>query len=236
MDLTNFHVFFETCFENVNLAYGLPWGLFLVGLVSSFTHCVGMCGPFVISQSGHLSKTRDAMLVPYHMGRIVTYTILAIIMTSLVNVVAFFSPVRVLIVAPLLALSGLVFIVSAIPKLRIIFPWVNRLRVIIGQGHIQKLFSKTNNRFLAGMALGLMPCGMVVGAIMAASTASSYSLTAMSMIAFGVGTMPALFLTALGGQKLQQKFPNKMPAIRSGFMIWSGLWLFAMAGLVVLRG
>jgi len=234
MDLTNFHMFLGSCLENVNLAYGLPFGLFLMGLVSGFTHCVGMCGPFVMAQSGHLEKTRDAMLIPYHIGRITTYVILAIIMASLVNMIVFFSPVRVLIIAPLLALAGLLFIVNAIPKLQIIFPWANELH--FGQRHVQKLFSKSNNRFLTGMILGLMPCGMVMGAIMASATASTYGATAMAMMAFGVGTMPALILTAIGGQKLQQKFPNKIPVIRSVFMVWSGLWLFAMAGLVVLRG
>jgi len=234
MDLTNFHMFLGSCLENVNLAYGLPFGLFLMGLASGFTHCVGMCGPFVMAQSGHLEKTRDAMLIPYHIGRITTYVILAIIMASLVNMIAFFSPVRVLVVAPLLAFSGLLFIVNAIPKLQVLFPWANRLSV--GQKYIQKLFSKSNNRFIVGMILGLMPCGMVMGAIMASATASTYGATAMAMMAFGVGTMPALILTAIGGQKLQQKFPNRIPVIRSISMIWSGLWLFAMAGLVVLRG
>lgn len=236
MDLTNFHVFFEACFENVNLAYGLPFGLFTMGLVSGFTHCIGMCGPFIISQSGHLSKTRDAMLIPYHAGRIVTYVILAVILASLVNVIAFFSPIRILVIVPLLSFAGILFIVNAFPKLQIMFPWANKLSLIIGQNHIRKLFSKSNNRFLMGMTLGLMPCGMVMGAIMASSAAPTYMSTAISMAAFGLGTIPALIVTAIGGQKLQQKFPNKMPTVRAGFMVWSGLWLFAMAGLIVLRG
>jgi hypothetical protein len=29
---------------------GLSLALFLAGLAGSFTHCVGMCGPFVIAQ------------------------------------------------------------------------------------------------------------------------------------------------------------------------------------------
>jgi sulfite exporter TauE/SafE len=236
MDLTNFHVFFETCFKDVNLAYGLAFGLFTMGLISSFTHCIGMCGPFMISQSDHLSKTRDAMLIPYHVGRIATYTILALIMASLVNVITFFSPLRILITVPLLSVAGILLIVNAFPKLQIIFPWANQFSLVIGQKYIRKLFSKSNNHFLMGMVLGLMPCGMVMGGIMAASTAPTYTSTAISMVAFGVGTMPGLVLAAIGGQKLQQKFPNRMPAVRAGFMIWSGLWLFAMAGLIVLRG
>ena len=104
------------------------------------------------------------------------------------------------------------------------------------QKFISNLFSKAKNRFVTGLVLGLMPCGMVIAAMMAAATANTYAMAGMAMAAFGVGTIPALVVTALGGQKLQQKFPSKIPAIRAGLMIWSGVWLFAVAGMMVLRG
>lgn len=236
MILTDPIQFLGECVQGINPAYGLVGGLFVMGFVGGFTHCVAMCGPFVMAQTGRMEKLSDVALLPYHAGRIVTYVILSLILYSMVNMVAFFAPIRVFIVAPLLAFAGLLFLVNGIPQLQIIFPWVSRMTLPIPQKFISNLFSKAKNRFVTGLVLGLMPCGMVIAAMMAAATANTYAMAGMAMAAFGVGTIPALVVTALGGQKLQQKFPSKIPAIRAGLMIWSGVWLFAVAGMMVLRG
>lgn len=236
MILTEFQNFIGGCIQGMDASYGLVGGLFLVGLVGGFSHCVMMCGPFVMAQTGQFQKPSDMAMIPYHLGRITTYIILAIILNSMVNMVAFFSPIRIFIVAPLLAVAGLLFLVNGFPKLQTIFPWTARMTLPIPQKYIQKIYSKITNRYVMGLVLGLMPCGMVMGAMMAASTANTYMMTALSMAVFGAGTMPALIVTAISGKKLQQKFPHKMQAVRAGFMVWSGLWLFAVAGFMVLRG
>ncbi len=67
---------------------GLLASLFMAGLLGSITHCVGMCGPFVLAQT--VSRLEDrpaaqmrewhrlagAALVPYHLGRATTYAAL----------------------------------------------------------------------------------------------------------------------------------------------------------------
>jgi hypothetical protein len=214
----------------------MPFGLFLMGLIGGATHCITMCGPFVISQGGDLKKLSDIALVPYHTGRIITYVGLTIVLYSMVNIMAFYAPVKTIFIAPLLFLAGLLFIVNATPRFNVIFPWIRQITLPIPYKWTQKLFSKTQNRFVMGLILGFMPCGLVLGAMMIASSASSMTQAALSIVAFGVGTIPALILTAMGGQKLKEKFPKHAPAIRAGFMIWSGLWLFAVAGMMVMRG
>src|SRR5262245_38327356 len=68
-------------------AFGLPLALFLAGLVGSLTHCTLMCGPFVLAQvagrleagaaaGGELVRLAGAALVPYHLGRMTTYSVL----------------------------------------------------------------------------------------------------------------------------------------------------------------
>ena len=64
---------------------GLLASLFLAGLVGSATHCVGMCGPFVLAQTvarleerpasdmREIHRLSGAALVPYHLGRATTY-------------------------------------------------------------------------------------------------------------------------------------------------------------------
>src|SRR3954464_3314247 len=53
--------------------------------------------------------------------------------------------------------------------------------------------------FTLGMANGLLPCGLVYLAITGAVAAGSITGAATFMIAFGIGTFPALFLLSYFG-------------------------------------
>lgn len=236
MALIDLHSYLGSCIDNFNAGYGMPIGLFLVGLLGGVTHCAAMCGPFVISQAGKFERISDYALLPYHTGRIVTYITMTLIMYSLVNMLTFFTPMRMYIIVPILMFAGVLFLVNAIPYLSVIFPWVNKVTLPIPYKQVSKIIPKINNRFFLGLVLGLMPCGMVLGAIMVAASASNMLTAGLSMLAFGLGTVPALVIVAVGGGQLQNKCPQKMPVIRAGFMVWSGLWLFVMAGIMVLKG
>ena len=62
--------------------------LFSLGLFGSFSHCIGMCGPFVLTQVSNrlndisinqlssFKKLKGIALLPYHFGRITTYSII----------------------------------------------------------------------------------------------------------------------------------------------------------------
>ena len=77
----------------------LATAMFTTGLLGGMSHCVGMCGPFVLAQVGArgarapdalpnggalamggpplmMMRLRGAMLLPYHLGRITTYAFL----------------------------------------------------------------------------------------------------------------------------------------------------------------
>lgn len=236
MFLAEFSQFIGQCANYVTPSMGLIGGLFVMGLVGGVTHCAGMCGPFILSQTGNMTKLSDGLLLPYHLGRITTYTLLSILMYSLVNILSFYSPARIFIIVPLLVLAGTLFLVNAFPAWLRIFPWLARVTVPFAPQVIQRLSGRMKYRFFLGMVLGLMPCGMVMAAIMAASTDPSIWGTVFSMIAFGFGTMPMLVVVATGGRKLSQEYPVQMAYVRRGLMVWSGLWLFIMAGLTVMRG
>lgn len=95
---------------------------------------------------------------------------------------------------------------------------------------------KARGRFMLGMVLGLLPCGMVMAALMAASTAPDVRTAVFAIMAFGAGTMPSLVAVAIAGKEVSLRFPERMKTIRRGLMLWSGLWLLIMAGLMVMRG
>jgi sulfite exporter TauE/SafE len=78
-----------------------------------------------------------------------------------------------------------------------------------GWGFMSRVLGKasgksTNGAFLtAGLVMGLLPCGLVYGVLIAAATGGSSLRGGLMMLAFGLGTLPALLAygqvaTALG--------------------------------------
>ncbi len=224
------------CSHDIVTSYGLYGSLLLAGLFGSVTHCVAMCGPFVLSQSEGVVKMREASLLFYHLGRLTTYTVLAVILASVLNIAFLFLPIKGLIVAPLLLLAAAVFFVNAFPSLGRVFPSLGmgvsflpaKWRDILSL----KLMHEASliKQYLLGVLLGFMPCGLVLSALMISVTAPSVFESGLSMLVFGVGTVPALVVTAIAGSSLYKKYPKQAHYVRQGMMIWSGVWLLALAG------
>lgn len=230
------------CISSFTTSYGLPVSLFLAGLMGGFTHCVGMCSPFVLAQTGQnmdVNRIRGKLLIPYHLGRMFTYVGLAIAFSALFNLAFLFSDLRNIFIAPLLLLAGILFLASAFPALGQIFPWIIKFQSAQPFGFMAKYvhnFMKSDHshsRFLLGVLLGFMPCGLVVAAIMAAATAASPIYAGLAMAAFALGTMPALMLVGIGSNALISHYPKLSKKLSQGAMTLSAFWLFALAGMLV---
>ncbi|MCB1720862.1 MAG: sulfite exporter TauE/SafE family protein [Rhodospirillales bacterium] len=230
------------CVQNFNTAYGLPVSLFLAGLFGGFTHCAGMCAPFVLAQTTQdtrLQKLSSKLLLPYHLGRMTTYVILAVIVNALINMAFLFSDLKILVTAPLLMLAGTIFIITAFPNVSALFPWAARLQVV----PTFKIISRLSKNFMTdpnimkryglGILLGFMPCGLVLSALLAAATADTALYAAFAMSAFTLGTIPALLMVTLGGQALKKAYPKATQRFSRGAMIISGLWLFTLASIML---
>ncbi len=231
------------CISDFAMSHGLPVSLFLAGLMGGFTHCSGMCAPFVLAQSSDkpfsLRKMGSALLLPYHLGRMTTYVLLALVLGSFVNLAYLFSPEKAMISAPLLMLAGVLFLVSAFPKLGYVFPWAVKFQVTKPFQFIVHLSGKLMNsqsamgRYGLGVLLGFMPCGLVVSALLAAGSAGSALDAGLAMAAFALGTMPALMLVGLGGHAVKYKYPQIQMRLSQGAMVISSAWLFALAGTLI---
>lgn len=233
---------FAECTHALTTQYGLTSSLFLGGLVGSLTHCTGMCAPFVLAQTQAgpvLAKPSSSLLLPYHLGRMTTYVGLGVLVHSVVNLAYLFSDARSLITAPLLMLAGVLFLVSAFPSLTALFPWAGNIR-------LPKIFStltaKTHglvqaqdfaSRYVLGLLLGFIPCGLVLAALMAAATAPDMGQAALAIAAFAVGTMLSLMIIGLCGKGLKQKFPVFSQYFSRIAMTISSLWLFILAGRLI---
>lgn len=239
--------FIVECIHDITTSYGLIISMFLAGLVGGVTHCAFMCSPFVLAQvdgQQNIHKLRSALLLPYHFGRMTTYVVLAVLLNSIINLAFLFSDLKAIIAAPMLITAGIIFLINAFPKLSILFPWAVNIRVSLPYRLITKfsngLTKSTGiiSRYALGVLLGFMPCGLVVSALLASATAPDILGAALAMSAFAVGTMPALIFVAFGAISIKSsingRYPNIMRHAAKGAMFISAIWLFILAGTMIL--
>jgi len=182
----------------------------------SSLHCVQMCGPIVLSYSiapqPGSSKRRAAALLfghlAYNAGRILTYAALGAFAgligssISLVGHLAGFGTALAIVGGVLLVLAGLfmwgVFSASgaAGSLFRVTSGFLRPLARLVSAPGI-------GNRFLLGLALGLLPCGLVYAAVVRALATGSALWGAATMAAFGMGTASALLVLGVFSSALR---------------------------------
>lgn len=227
------------CVTEFGTQYGLLMSLLIAGLVGGATHCVGMCSPFILAQSGQVERLSQALLLPYHFGRMTTYVLLAVLVNALLGAAFLDSDIKTLISVPLLLTAALMFFVAAFPRLLKYFPWMARIRIPMSWRFVSKVSALTGQkltitkRYVLGVLLGFMPCGLVVAALMATATAETPLHAAAAMAGFTIGTIPALICVAMGGKILGRKFPRVELKIKRFAMAASAAWLCFIAANMV---
>lgn len=221
---------------------GLLSSLFVTGLIGSVSHCAGMCGPFVLSQTAarleqvpaarmtEWHRLGGAALAPYHLGRATTYAALGAAGGAAAGALAGWSGFRFL-AAGLLALATLFLLGMAIPRLKTLLggggapgeSWWSR-----SLGHwARPLFSSPTGLrgWALGVMLGFIPCGLLYAALAAAAASGDAMTGALAMLAFAAGTVPALVAVGVIGHFAVAHW-------RSAMLKYSPLLLLANAGVL----
>jgi sulfite exporter TauE/SafE len=73
--------------------------------------------------------------------------------------------------------------------------------------------------FGLGLLWGWLPCGLVYSVLMIAATSAQSAAGAVTMIAFGIGTMPAMVLTGLGAARLSEFMRRRSTRLGMGLLI-----------------
>jgi uncharacterized protein len=180
------------------------------GLVGSFAHCAPMCGPFVLMQiaapeGGGLALRRLAAgaLPGYQLGRMTTYVALGGVMGALGGSLTALSGLRWLL-AVLLALAAASFLLQALKSARAglagaAFGGLGRRLAV----PLARLINADRHFALKGyplgLVLGLLPCGFLFAALIAAAATGGALAGAGAMAGFALGTMPALVTVGVLG-------------------------------------
>ena len=86
-----------------------------------------------------------------------------------------------------------------------------------------------------GLLWGLLPCGLVYSMLLVAMAGSNPVHGAVVMVAFGIGTMPAMLLTGLSAASLSRMLSNKRRALVAGMLLVAiGVATMAMPAMKLL--
>jgi sulfite exporter TauE/SafE len=178
----------------------------LAGLAFGFlgsAHCIGMCGPLALSLPGaHRLRGRFvAERLIYNLGRVLTYVMLGGLVGLLGHLVSLAGFQQVLSVG----MGTLMLLVGVVP-------WMSRQVQQLEQAPsaiLRRVTAPMNTLYerggfgamlIIGLLNGLLPCGFVYAALGTAVTAGDPLSSMTFMMAFGIGTGPAMLGVSLVGR------------------------------------
>jgi uncharacterized protein len=177
---------------------------FAMGLFSSM-HCIGMCGSIIGTLTLSLSpdiRNNKARLLPfvfnYNLGRVTSYTIAGglagIVGVLMIMPFGELHGHRILqLLSALIMMSAGLYIAGWFPRFAYIEKIGTRFWKKIEPFGRKLIPVKTHTQaYLFGMVWGWLPCGLVYTALAVAATAGDVSKSALTMLAFGFGTLPAV--------------------------------------------
>lgn len=182
---------------------------FVTGLLGS-AHCFGMCAGisalFAVNASVASLRRDIPMAITYNLGRVLSYAFLGIVVALLGQTVVDAIPN---LMAPVRLLSGLLIIIVG---LQVAFGWRMLAPVEKAGASIWNRIAPAAKRLLPvtsmpkalglGLIWGWLPCGLVYSVLLLAATTMDSVQGGLVMVAFGLGTMPAMVATGVSASKL----------------------------------
>ncbi|MCA9131925.1 MAG: sulfite exporter TauE/SafE family protein [Planctomycetales bacterium] len=216
-------------------------------------HCVGMCGPLAIWASGAGDgRSRSQMVLAtslYHIGRMLTYALAGLIAGAAGQLVDIGGQAL-----------GLQLLAARVVGLLMVIFGLLRLGQLLRQGVVarrQATWSPTQPSLMTrlllrlrplvfrlplaarglvtGLLTALLPCGwLYLFALVAAGTGSMLT-GPLVMVAFWLGSVPALVGLVSGTQALAIRFRRLIPAAAALFLIVGGCYTASGRGFAKLN-
>ncbi len=202
-----------------------PLTAFGLGLAGA-GHCLGMCGGIAAA----LNPSGDARLattLAYHAGRLLSYSTLGGLLGFAAGSIDFAAWTVALRYLAALLLVGMGLYITGW--------WRGMLLLERAGAHlwrpVQKLAAPLlpprhpYQAGLLGLCWGMMPCGLIYSSLAWAATAQQPAVSALLMLCFGLGTLPAMLATSIGAQQLHRLLRSRGWRSALGILvILSGLW------------
>jgi sulfite exporter TauE/SafE len=198
---------------------------FVTGLLGA-GHCLGMCGGLVgalsLSASRHPGGWSFHLL--YNAGRVATYTLIGALVGWLGSALAYtdrFGEVtRILLLVSdlfiILVGLGTAGLFAGLNVAKLDFP--GPLRAMTAAVQRLRQLPPTLSALPLGLLFGFLPCGYLYAVAITAAQSADVATGAMMLLAFGIGTVPALLVIGTATQWLGTR---------------ARIWMLRSAGLLV---
>jgi sulfite exporter TauE/SafE len=214
----------------------------LGGLLGS-SHCVGMCGGFALTVGMGARRLSDNLRrqLLYSLGRVGTYAFFGLCAGSaglwlqrrtgfLVNLQAVLS----IVAGVVLGWQGLRAL-GWLPRFGARMPGPSACLA----GSLLGPFltaPRSHQVFLAGVVNGFLPCGLVYGYLALASSTASLTDGFLTMLLFGLGTVPVLVLTGMGASLFTLSARRRLFQAAAVCVLLTGLISIARGALALHEG
>jgi sulfite exporter TauE/SafE len=170
---------------------------FVIGIMGSL-HCMGMCGPIALMLHARIPGNPWFHSTLYNLGRIVMYAILGGVVSLLGRGIALAGLQQALSIGTGTLILLVLVVQAGGKKLTLIGKWNDYFGGRVRQA-MQKILphNSLTGFFAAGLVNGLLPCGLVYIALAGALNTPTVGTGTMFMVAFGLGTFPAMFVAGI---------------------------------------
>ena len=204
----------------------------LFGLLGSF-HCIGMCGPiaFMLPVDRSNSFKKVSQITLYHLGRIITYSIIGLLFGLLGKSFYLFGLQQQLSI-----IVGVIMIVLVVIPHKIfnkynfskpLYKLISKVKSALGK----ELKKKSPDTFFTiGFLNGFLPCGLVYMALFGALASGNAWEGSLYMAIFGIGTIPLMTTAIYFGNFLTVKVRRYITKAIPVIVVLIGI-LFIIRGL-----
>lgn len=207
-----------------------PVTSFIVGLMASVSSCLAVVGGLVLSLSAKVAeddKNNKKPFYVFHIGRLAGFALLGGALGALGGIIG----VSLTLGAVLGIITSLVMIILGLNLVGALHGSAVRL-----PAGMFGYFKKVEHQSFAPLAIGVgtffLPCGFTQSMQVAALSSGSFTLGALIMLSFALGTLPVLAILSFGSMSFaQSKYAPLF--FKSAGVVVIGLGAFALlAGLV----
>lgn len=210
-----------------------------IAFLSSFGHCYGMCGGFVLAYtqlSKQIKLPFSLLIFSYHLSRIFAYVCLGIFFGFFGNLFSFSEFAKGI----MLFTIGIFMVVLAFAlifkgKLLAFFESSLIFDCVIKKNISRLIQNKSlKSTIFLGFLNGFVPCGLVYFYIAFGMSVQNIYLSALIMLVFGLSTLPALVFFAYFSKTLSEKFQKTASFISYILIFFYGLY-FSYIGFSLTR-
>jgi len=196
-------------------------------------HCIGMCGGLVTAISMSHTNIWWSGLLVYQLGRVTTYALLGLLVG--ISGFALHAFGGDLIQRILAIVAGILMIIFALnlagwlpDPLRRFSAWASKKTGLAQLAKNASTHARAGSWYTLGLANGLLPCGLVYAALSMALAANNAQTATLMMVAFGLGTIPAMML-------VPSLLHRMTPSLRSRAMSIAAVLIIAMGLIIIFR-